>query len=93
MTERTNEMCTPSPRCAPEHSRQSSEPKVTLAHCGALVLQSAHTALPGSANTASRSRCAIWTALVESGRADPPPPPLALPPPPPPPPPWNAFSL
>ena len=57
--------CVPRPRCAPEHSRQSSVPKVTDAHCGAFVGQSAHTSFPGTAKTAARSAASICTALVE----------------------------
>ena len=41
-TERTKEMCTPRPRCTPEHSRQKKHPYDTDAHCGLRVLQSQH---------------------------------------------------
>lgn len=41
-TERTNDKCTPSPRCFPEHSRHIHIPYVTDTHCGLCVPHSKH---------------------------------------------------
>lgn len=41
-TERTNDKCTPRPRCFPEHSRQIHIPYVTDTHCGLWVPHSKH---------------------------------------------------
>jgi hypothetical protein len=38
--ERTNEMCTPRPRCTPAHDRQMKMPNLGDAHCGEGALQS-----------------------------------------------------
>ena len=43
VTDRTKEMCTPSPRCLPEHSRHMKMPYDTDAHCGFFCLQSEKT--------------------------------------------------
>src|SRR3569833_501754 len=40
--ERTNEMCTPRPRCTPAHDRQMKMPNLGDAHCGDGALQSQH---------------------------------------------------
>ena len=43
--ERTNEMCTPSPRWTPAHDRQMKMPNLGEAHCGEGALQSQQTLL------------------------------------------------
>ena len=51
----TKEMCTPSPRCLPLHSRHMKVPYETVAHWGFLPLQSTQT-------------CASRSALSRTGR-------------------------
>lgn len=51
--ERTNEMCTPSPRCTAEQSRQMKTPYVTDDHVGFFALQSKHTCQRHSAKSLS----------------------------------------
>lgn len=41
-TDRTNDKCTPRPRCFPEHSKQIHIPYVTDTHCGLCVPHSKH---------------------------------------------------
>ena len=45
--DRTNEMCTPRPRWAPEQLVQMKMPRLTLAHRGRRIGQSAHTRFSG----------------------------------------------
>ena len=47
VTERTNDICTPRPRCFPEHSRHMKQPYDTDAHCGFFDEQSQQTLLSG----------------------------------------------
>ena len=58
LVERQKEMCTPSRRCVPEHSRHMSVPYVTDAHEGFLAGQSKQT----------RSLCLAFIFLKNSSR-------------------------
>ena len=62
--DRTKEMCTPSPRCLPEHSRQRKMPWLTLAHCGFTCVQSAHTLFSRSANKSRKTERSDADAIV-----------------------------
>ena len=57
LSERTNEMCTPSERWIPEHSRQKYEPYESDAQIGLCAPQSTHFLLPGSAAASSSKNC------------------------------------
>jgi hypothetical protein len=63
-TERTKEMCTPSPRCRPEHSKHINTPYVTEAHWGPFAPQSTQIELPGSARSSRSTSFAMWCDII-----------------------------
>lgn len=64
VVDRTFDICTPRLRWIPEHCMQMNIPKFTLAHRGALVLQSAHSLLSGSLTSPSNILvCLAWSSL------------------------------
>jgi hypothetical protein len=69
-TERTYEMCTPSERWRPLHSRQKKMPYDTLAHCGPCAPQSTQRSLPASARSrACTSGAMLCTDIAADGTA------------------------
>lgn len=78
-SERTYDVCTPSPRCSPAQLMHSAQPSERLAHVGRGVLQSMHTSLPGMRKKAAAPPSSslmltltLMRSTMSSSRAGPP---------------------